>query len=125
MTILEGFDGLHRLPPGGVISVGNFDGVHRGHQEILRLARQLRGQTPGATLAVVTFEPHPLTVLRPEAVPPRLTSPALKRSLLERSGVDVLVILPPSREVLDLTAEAFWAMLQGDVRPAHMVEGES
>lgn len=126
MTILDGLDGLRQLPKGAVVSVGNFDGVHRGHQEILRRARELRSAMPaGATFAVVTFEPHPLTVLRPQAVPPRLTSPTLKQSLLEAAGADALVILPPSHEVLDLTAEAFWALLRDEVRPAHMVEGES
>jgi riboflavin kinase/FMN adenylyltransferase len=125
MQVLEGLQGLRTLPPGAVLSVGNFDGVHRGHQEILSRARALRDGTPGATFAVVTFEPHPLTVLRPQAVPPRLTLPALKRELLARAGVDVLVVLPPSPEVLDLTAEAFWAILRDEVRPAHMVEGES
>jgi riboflavin kinase/FMN adenylyltransferase len=125
MNVLHGLDGLRRLPPGAVMSVGNFDGVHRGHQEILRRARELRDAAPGATFAVVTFEPHPLTVLRPQAVPPRLTSPALKQSLLAAAGADALVILPPSREVLDLTAEDFWAILRDEVEPAHMVEGES
>src|SRR4051812_41981660 len=123
MELLEGIQGLRQLPPGGVISVGNFDGVHRGHAAILARATSLRDETPGAKLAVVTFEPHPLTVLRPEAVPPRLSSAALKRDLLARAGADVLVVLPPSAEVLNLAAEDFWAILRDEVRPAHMVEG--
>jgi riboflavin kinase / FMN adenylyltransferase len=128
MEVLDGIDGLRRLAPGGVISVGNFDGLHRGHAEILRRARELRDgarDSGGAKLAVVTFEPHPLTVLRPEAAPPRLSSATFKRELIEAAGADVLVVLPPSHEVLDLAAEDFWAILRDVVRPAHMVEGES
>jgi riboflavin kinase/FMN adenylyltransferase len=124
MKILKGLPGLRQLPAGCVLSVGNFDGVHRGHQAILAHARQLRDDAK-TSLAVVTFEPHPLTVLRPEAVPPRLSSPQHKQTLLEAEGADVLVILPPDHEVLDLTAEAFWAILRDEVRPACMVEGES
>ena len=125
MQILEGLDGLRRLPAGGVLSVGNFDGVHLGHQEILRRARELRDRTSGAALAVITFEPHPLTVLKPELAPPRLTPPAFKQLLLRGAGVDQLVILPPEPDVLNLTAEQFWAILRDEVRPAHLVEGES
>ena len=126
MQILEGIDGLRALPPGAVVSVGNFDGLHRGHRQILSVARDLRRGEAGATgLAVVTFEPHPLTVLRPEAAPPRLTPPGLKRALLEAAGAEHLVVLAPEREVLDLSAEAFWAILRDDVRPSHLVEGES
>lgn len=125
MDVLEGLTGLRQLPPGGVLSVGNFDGLHRGHAEILARARALRDASPGMKTAVVTFEPHPLTVLRPQAAPPRLASPALKRALIERAGVDQLVVLAPQPEVLDLSAEAFWQILRDDVRPAHLVEGES
>lgn len=126
MELLEGLDGLRQLPPGAVLSVGNFDGLHRGHRAILSAARALRGRAlDAAALAVVTFEPHPLTVLRPEAAPPRLTPPSLKRGLIEQAGADYLVTLAPRREVLDLTAEAFWAILRDEVRPAHLVEGES
>jgi riboflavin kinase / FMN adenylyltransferase len=125
MNILEGIDGLKHLPAGGVMSIGNFDGLHRGHQHLLKLGRELRATQAGARLIVVTFEPHPLTVLRPEAAPPRLTTPAMKRQLLESAGVDELIILPPTHDVLDLTAEQFWQILQERGRPRHLVEGNN
>ena len=77
---------------------------------------------PSHRVAVVTFEPHPLTVLRPGHAPPRLTTSAMS-GLLDDGGVDDLVVLPPSEQVLDLTAEQFWALLRDEVRPAWLVEG--
>jgi riboflavin kinase/FMN adenylyltransferase len=125
MRIVQGLDALRHLDAGGVLSVGNFDGLHRGHQRILESGRALRDQSPGSLLYVVTFEPHPLTVLRPQAVPPRLTPVWLKESLLESLGVDCLVILPPDRPVLDLEAEAFWQILRDEAKVRHIVEGIS
>jgi riboflavin kinase/FMN adenylyltransferase len=124
-TVLEGLDGLAAVPAGAVVSVGNFDGVHLGHERILATARELKARDGAAAIAVVTFEPHPTTVLRPEAAPPRLTPPALKAALLAGRGVDVLVNLPPSPEVLGLSAEQFWDILRGRVRPSHLVEGNT
>jgi riboflavin kinase/FMN adenylyltransferase len=123
MKTLEGIDGLKKLPPGAVASIGNFDGIHLGHERILAEARRLRAEAKAPALAVVTFEPHPLTVLRPEAVPPRLTPLDAKRALLAERGVDVLVTLPPAPEVLDLSAERFWEILRDEARPSHLVEG--
>jgi riboflavin kinase/FMN adenylyltransferase len=125
MIIHQGIDGLRELPPGSVMSIGNFDGVHRGHLRIVEMARELRADREGGRIALVTFEPHPLTVLRPEKAPPRLTPPALKRSLLAAVGVDDLVVLPPTRDVLNLTAEQFWAILRDHARPSHLIEGDS
>ncbi len=74
-------------------------------------------------MAVVTFEPHPLTVLRPDRAPPRLTPPPLKREALARLGVDHLAVLPPTPDVLGLSAEDFWHLLRDGLRPAAIVEG--
>jgi riboflavin kinase/FMN adenylyltransferase len=120
MQQYDGIDGLRRLPPGTVVSIGNYDGVHRGHCHLLAFARSLAGP---AGVAVVTFEPHPLTVLRPDSAPPRLTPLPLKRDALIACGVDHLAVVPPTPDVLGLSAEDFWAMLRDEVRPAHIVEG--
>ncbi len=123
MQVLEGLDALRHLAPGGVMSIGNFDGVHLGHQNILQTGRRLRDGLAGARLSVVTFEPHPLTVLRPESAPPRLSPLTQKHALLQAAGVDHVIILPPSHQVLDLTAEQFWAILRDQSRPRHLIEG--
>src|SRR5438046_3526901 len=124
MQVREGLEGLRSVPPGAVLSVGNFDGIHLGHRRLLEMADGLRASSSGK-VAVVTFEPHPLTVLRPQLAPPRLTPPAIKQKLLEQAGVDEYVVLPPKPEVLNVSAEAFWEIIRDDVRPAHMIEGRS
>jgi len=97
MQIGQGLDALRHLKAGSVLSVGNFDGLHRGHQRILEMARNLRDQHPGSQVCVVTFEPHPLTVLRPQAVPPKLLPLALKESQVGRIGRGLPGDLPPER----------------------------
>lgn len=125
MDVFEGLTGLRRLPPRSVLSIGNFDGMHLGHRRLLDVAREKKAASGAPAVAVVTFEPHPLTVLRPELAPPRLTPPGRKRELLAAAGADALVVLPPDRDVLDLAAEQFWQILRDDVRPSHLVEGGS
>ena len=107
------------------MSIGNFDGIHLGHRKLLELADRTRARSESGRVAIVTFEPHPLTVLRPELAPPRLTPPHTKAALLEWAGVDDYVILPPKQEVLNLTAEDFWAILRDEARPAHLIEGNT
>jgi riboflavin kinase/FMN adenylyltransferase len=124
MQIRHGLPGLRSLPPAAVLSIGNYDGIHLGHRRLLELAATMRAKS-GGRLAVVTFEPHPLTVLKPELAPPRLTPPAIKQALLQAAGVDDYVILPPAPEVLNLTAEQFWQILRDEVRPRHLIEGSS
>jgi riboflavin kinase/FMN adenylyltransferase len=124
MQTLHGLPGLLQSPKQGVMAIGNFDGVHLGHQQMLRTARGIADENK-LSLVVVTFEPHPLTVLRPESAPPRLTPAELKLRLLEAAGADYLVILPPEKEVLGLTAEDFWKILRERVEVRHLVEGAS
>lgn len=125
MQMSEGIEGLGQLSAGAVVSIGNFDGVHRGHQQLLARARELKQAAGAPAIAVITFEPHPLTVLRPGHAPLRLTSPQRKQELLAAGGVDAMVILQPTRELLNLTAEEFWQLLRDVVRPSHLVEGNS
>lgn len=122
MELQHGLDGLRKLPPGAALSIGNFDGVHVGHAAIVRRMRELAAPA-AAAVAVATFEPHPLTVLKPHLAPPRLTPPPVKRQLLETLGVTHLLELPPTPDVLNVTAEEFWRILRDEVRPAHIVEG--
>jgi riboflavin kinase/FMN adenylyltransferase len=105
MIVREGLDGLRALTPSSVVSIGNFDGVHLGHRQIVGTCDGLRTQFNSGRVAIVTFEPHPLTVLRPELAPPRLTSPATKRDLLASLGVDEYVVLPPTPDVLGFSAK--------------------
>jgi riboflavin kinase/FMN adenylyltransferase len=124
MQIFHALPGLLQSPKHSVLSIGNFDGVHLGHQQMLRTARKIADEAK-SPLVLVTFEPHPLTVLRPETAPPRLTPPEIKLPLLEAQGADFLVILPPEKEVLGLTAEDFWKILSQQIEISHLVEGSS
>ena len=80
-----------------VVTIGNFDGVHRGHQRVLAEARRVAG-TDG-TLVAVTFDPHPMAVLRPEHAPTMLTDLATRCALLADAGADHVLVLPFSREM--------------------------
>lgn len=124
MEILKGLSGLRRLPDQCVMTIGNYDGMHVGHRRLIEFCRSLRTERSNG-LVVVTFEPHPLTVLKPQLAPPRLSPRTIKEQLLGEAGVDFLVELPPAPEVLNLTAEQFWALLRDEIRPTDLVEGEN
>jgi riboflavin kinase / FMN adenylyltransferase len=89
-----------------VVTVGTFDGVHRGHRAVLEeIAR--RGRRRGADSVVVTFDPHPLAVVNPGAEPRLLTLPAERRRLLAGAGVDRVVLLPFTPALAALGPEEF------------------
>lgn len=89
-----------------VVSVGNFDGVHRAHQEVVRHMAERAGVIGGKAV-VVTFEPHPLRILRPDVAPKLLTPLAAKLKLLEQTHVDAVVVLPFTRDLSLMPAEGF------------------
>lgn len=91
---------------GASAAIGNFDGVHLGHQAVIDVARA-EARRLGAPLGVVTFEPHPREHFAPDAPPFRLMSPAARASRLARLGVDALYELPFDATLAGLTAEAF------------------
>lgn len=75
------------------VVVGNFDGVHLGHRRVLARARELADQR-GLTLVAVTFDPHPMAVLRPEHAPSTLTSIEVRAELLAEAGADAVMVVP-------------------------------
>jgi riboflavin kinase / FMN adenylyltransferase len=80
------------------VVIGNFDGVHLGHQHVLATARA-QADAHGLTLVAVTFDPHPMAVLRPEHAPPTLTTIAERAELLTQHGADAVLALPFDREM--------------------------
>jgi riboflavin kinase/FMN adenylyltransferase len=90
-----------------VVSVGNFDGVHLGHAHVLREARAAAERLGVETVVTVTFEPHPMAVLRPEHAPPTLTSLPTRARLLESAGVDAVLAMAFSREIAGWSPEEF------------------
>jgi len=89
-----------------VVAVGNFDGVHLGHQRVLALAREEAARR-GIAFRVVTFDPHPALLLRPEEAPPGITPLSLKAELLEAVGVETLVVVDFDSRFALLSAEDF------------------
>jgi riboflavin kinase/FMN adenylyltransferase len=97
---------LPPLPRGSTVTVGSFDGVHRGHQAVLReIAR--RAGAAGRASVLVTFEPHPLEVVNPQAAPPLLTTGAERREILAQLPVDYVLFLRFDRRLASLTPEEF------------------
>lgn len=94
------------LPRGGVATIGNFDGLHRGQREILRRVLAAAG-AQGAPSIVVTFDPHPLSVLRPEAAPRLLTTRAQKEALIAAEGIDHLLVIHFTPELAAVGARDF------------------
>src|SRR5688500_14698288 len=97
---------LPRLAHGATVTVGSFDGVHLGHQAVLQeIDRRARAAQRASVL--VTFDPHPLEVVNPEAAPPLLTTGPERLEILAQSPLDYVVILRFDRHLASLTPEQF------------------
>lgn len=106
MKIVHDLSELPPLPRGAALTIGNFDGVHLGHQQLLRRVVE-RARARGAVAAALTFEPHPIRVLAPDRAPQRLSSPGERARLIEREGIELLVVLPFTQELAHLSPENF------------------
>ncbi len=121
MRLFKDWRGLPHDARGGAVALGNFDGVHIGHAHVLRAAHSA---SPGAPLAVLTFEPHPREVFRPDDPPFRLTLPPARNEALAALGVKLVYELPFDDAFSEMTAEAFVTEVLSDgIGAQHLVCG--
>jgi riboflavin kinase/FMN adenylyltransferase len=113
------------MPGRTVLAIGNFDGVHRGHQAILENIR-VRATELGADSVVVTFDPHPVRVLRPSQASKLITPLPQKLELLAATGIDATVVIPFTHEFSQLSAHEFVKeILLATLRAIEVHEGDS
>jgi riboflavin kinase/FMN adenylyltransferase len=93
VEIVRGYKSLARAPRNPVVAIGNFDGVHRGHEAIFRLIREQAAAQAGESV-VLTFEPHPVKVLAPALAPALITTYARKLELIAAAGIDLTLVQP-------------------------------
>lgn len=105
-----------------VVVIGNFDGVHRGHQKLIASARRAAGD--GAVIAV-TFWPHPMSVIRPDRTPLLLTDINERRNLLTAAGVDEVVVVEFTETVAGWSPEHFVDEVLRPLRPTKIMVGEN
>ncbi len=106
-----------------ILTIGAFDGVHRGHQALIRAVVE-RAHATDRLAALITFLPHPGVVLAPDRAPRSLTTPAEKMALLESLGVDVVVMLPFNRQVAATPARDFMEKIAAHLRLRELWIGE-
>jgi riboflavin kinase / FMN adenylyltransferase len=108
---------------GGAVAIGNFDGVHRGHLEIVKRLLE-RARAVGGPAIVFTFDPHPVRLLRPDQSPPPLTWTERKAELLAAHGVYMVVAYRTDQELLNLSAREFFdKIVLGALKAKALVEG--
>ena len=119
--------GLDDVPPGWarcVVTIGAFDGVHRGHQRVVERARQV-AREKNLPLVVITFDPHPDEVVRPGTHPPFLTTPRRQAELLAGLGADAVFVLPFTLETSRLSPDEFVRIVLSErLHAAVVVVGE-
>ena len=121
------FHKYHDVPlssKGGVIAIGNFDGVHKGHQTILKTAKQI-AKADNVPFNVLTFEPHPSQAFDREKEPFRLTPIRSKVRVMSKLGIDNLIIMHFVADFYNMSAEDFIKrVIVGGLKASHLVVGE-
>lgn len=123
---MEFYDIVRGLPPSAqncVLAIGNFDGLHHGHRHLIDRLRAM-AQASGRQAAILTFEPHPRRLFRPDDPPFRLTPAPVKRRLLAAAGVDIVISLPFDWDFASRSAESFVEdILKSGIKPASVMIG--
>ena len=124
MKIYTSLSDVSTVNKGGVIAIGNFDGVHKGHQALIAEAAK-HAQILGVPCGTLTFEPHPRSLFRPDDAPARITPPALKYQKLAEYGADFIVSLPFDWDFASQSADDFIRnILRHGLGAQHIVVGE-
>jgi riboflavin kinase / FMN adenylyltransferase len=107
VQLIRSLDALPDDLRSGAVTIGNFDGVHRGHAKIAQQLRLQAARVKGPAI-VFTFDPHPVRLLRPEEAPPPLTWTDRKADLLAHLGIDAMIAYPTDDQLLSLSPEEFF-----------------
>lgn len=122
MEVSKGLDGL-RCWEGAVACLGNFDGVHRGHQELIKETVR-RARLAGVAAVVLTFDPHPMKLLAPESTPRMIITNFRKARLLEELGVDAMLLVPFDEGLASMEPEEFIGdLLYRHLHPRQLLVG--
>jgi riboflavin kinase/FMN adenylyltransferase len=106
MQVIEDLNAIEKRLINPVLTIGNFDGVHRGHLALFEKVKERAGAIRGCS-AVMTFEPHPIRIMKPGNGPRLITPTQQKIELIGRAGIDVLLCIPFTREFADISARDF------------------
>jgi riboflavin kinase / FMN adenylyltransferase len=119
VQVWRGLDGIGAGPDRSVVTIGNFDGVHRGHQHVIDLVVARAGES-GAASVVVTFDPHPMSVIHPGGAPLALNTLEHRLELIAERGVDATLVLPFTAQLSQLTPDEFVTVVLVDA--LHVIE---
>ncbi len=106
MELIRDIDAIEEPFKNAVVTIGNFDGVHKGHQYLFSTVIEKAKSIDGTSVAI-TFNPHPVKVLQESGQLPHITMYEQKMELIEQTGIDVLICIPFTREFASMTAEKF------------------
>lgn len=125
MRVFRSLEEIPRDFGATITTVGNFDGVHCGHQQVIREV-VMRAAETGSKAVALTFDPHPLRILRPDVAPKLITPQPTKERLLAQCGLDALLVIPFSRDFSMMSAEDFVRhVLRERLRAREVHEGEN